>query len=193
MQVGISGQQKANTIAYWGGYALPQVLATASGATEASAAGRLSELAGAPLSAAESGIEYGALDALGRPTGVQATITQDMIGTGTAANPSIIPPGWSGNGTLFNEARGHLLGRQLGGSGDLAENLVTLQQNPVNSPIMRGFENQVRGAVESGQVVRYSSTPIYNGTNLVPRGITLSGSGSGGFDLNVTILNPRGY
>ncbi|WP_416172388.1 DNA/RNA non-specific endonuclease [Allopontixanthobacter sp.] len=103
-----------------------------------------------------------------------------------------IPPGWSGNGTLFNEARGHLLGRQLGGSGDLAENLVTLQQNPANSPFMRGFENQVRGAVEGGQTVRYSSTPIYNGSNLVPRGVTLSGRGSGGFDLNVTILNPPG-
>jgi len=115
-----------------------------------------------------------------------------MIGTGTAADPSIIPPGWSGNGTLFNEARGHLLGRQLGGSGDLAENLITLQQNPANSPFMRGFENQFRSAVEGGQVVRYSSTPIYNGTNLVPRGVPLSGRGSGGFDLNVTILNPPG-
>ncbi|ARR56356.1 hypothetical protein HY78_24315 [Rhizorhabdus wittichii DC-6] len=145
------------------------------------------------IGAIDGGIEYGALDALGRPTGVRATITQDMIGTGTAANPSIIPPGWSGNGRLFNEARGHLLGRQLGGSGDLAENLVTLQQNPANSPVMRGFENQVRSAVEGGQVVRYSSTPVYNGSNLAPRGITLSGKGSGGFDLNVTVLNPAGW
>jgi DNA/RNA non-specific endonuclease len=150
-----------------------------------------------PVSWGEKGagagrIEYGALDALGRPTGVRATITDSMLGTGTAANPSIIPPGWSGNGTLFNEARGHLLGRQLGGSGDVPGNLVTLQHNPVNSPVMRGFENQVRNAIEGGQTVAYSSTPIYNGTNLVPRGVTLSGRGSGGFNLNVTILNPLG-
>jgi hypothetical protein len=115
-----------------------------------------------------------------------------MIGTGTAANPSIIPPGWSGNGILYNEARGHLLGAQLGGSGDVAENLVTLQQNPANSPIIRGFENQVRAAVEGGQTVNYSATPIYNGANLVPRGITIMGTSSGDFNLGVTILNPIG-
>jgi hypothetical protein len=142
--------------------------------------------------AAEGGINYGALDSLGRPTGVTATITGDMIGTGTTANPSIIPPGWSGNGILFNEARGHLLGAQLGGSGDVAENLVTLQQNPANSPIMRGFENQVRSAVQGGQTVNYSATPIYDGLNLVPRGITIIGTGSGDFNLGVTILNPIG-
>ncbi len=142
--------------------------------------------------AENSTINYGALDELGRPTGVNATITQDMIGTGTPANPEIFPPGWSGNGTVFNEARGHLLGAQLGGSGDVVENLVTLQQNPANSPIMRGFETSIRNAVENGEVINYSATPIYNGTNLVPRGITLSGSGSGGFSLDVTILNPAG-
>ena len=138
-------------------------------------------------------IYYGVPDELGRPTGVNATITQDMIGTGTPANPEIIPPGWSGNGTIFNEARGHLLGAQLGGSGDVAENLVTLQQNPANSPIMRAFETSIRNAVEGGEVVNYSSTPMYNGSNLVPRGITLYGHGSSGFNLNVTILNPRGF
>jgi len=139
----------------------------------------------------ESGsISYGALDELGRPSGVNATITQDMIGTGTPANPEINPPGWSGNGTLFNEARGHLLGAQLGGSGDIAENLVTLQQNPANTPIMRDFETSVRIAAENGETVNYFVTPIYDGTSLVPRGITLSASGSGGFDLDVTILNP---
>jgi hypothetical protein len=144
--------------------------------------------------AVESGaIDYGSLDALGRPTGVRATITQEMIGTGTPANPSIIPPGWSGNGTLFNEARGHLLGAQLGGSGDVVENLVTLQQNPANTPFMRSLEFQVRNAVEGGQIVQYSATPIYNGTSLVPRGITLSARGSGGYSLDVTVLNPPGY
>src|SRR5262245_39655173 len=142
--------------------------------------------------AAEGEINYGALDDLGRPTGVTATITEDMIGTGTPANPSIIPPGWSGNGTLFNEARAHLYGAQLGGSGDVVENLVTLQHIPVNTPFMKGFESLVRRTVVGGQAVNYSSTPMYNGANLVPRGITLIGTGSGGFTLRVTILNPIG-
>lgn len=116
-----------------------------------------------------------------------------MIKTGTPANPSITPPGWAGNGTLYNQARGHLLGAQLGGSGDMAENLVTLQQNWTNSPVMRGFEGQVRSAVESGEVVQYSSTPIYGGNNLIPKGVTLFGSGNNGFNLGVTVLNPIGY
>lgn len=55
---------------------------------------------------------------------------------------------------------------------------------------MRGYENQVRSAVEQGQVVRYSATPIYNGSELAPRGIKINGSGSQGFTLDVTILNP---
>ncbi|WP_082879810.1 RHS repeat-associated core domain-containing protein [Methylomonas methanica] len=138
-------------------------------------------------------IDYGSLDDLGRPTGVKATITKDMINTGTSANPAIQPPGWSGNGTAFNEARGHLLGKQLGGSGDIPENLVTLQQNWTNTPTMRGFEGQVRAAVEGGQVVDYSATPIYNGNNLIPKAVTLVGKGSGGYDLGVSILNPIGF
>ena len=137
-------------------------------------------------------ITYGALDHLGRPTGVTARITPDMIGAGTHANPSILPPGWSGNGILHNEARGHLLGRQLGGSGDLPENLVTLQQRPANSPVMSGFEGQVRRAVEGGEIVDYASTPVNVGNELVPRGITLEATGTNGFDLGVTVLNPAG-
>ena len=156
------------------------------------ASGSLSGSSSADSESVISKPQYGPLDALGRPTGVTASITSDMIGTGTKANPNIIPPGWSGNGVLSNEARGHLLGAQLGGSGDVAENLVTLQQNPANSPVMRGFESLVRSAVESGQVVEYSSTPIYDGASLIPRGITLSGSGSGEFNLNVTVVNPSG-
>ncbi len=127
-------------------------------------------------------ITYGALDHLGRPTGVTVHITPDMIGAGTHANASILPPGWSGNGILHNEARSHLLGRQPGGSGDLTENLETLQQAPANSPVMSGFEGQIRRVVEGGQAVDYLPTSIYLGDELVPRGITLDAQGTGGFD-----------
>ncbi|MBN8781339.1 DNA/RNA non-specific endonuclease [Thiobacillus sp.] len=133
-------------------------------------------------------MSYGALDTFGRPTGVSATITRDMLGTGSPASRSIIPPGFEGGAT--GQARGHLLGNQLGGSGSDARNLVTIQQNPANTPVMRGYENQVRSAVEQGQAVRYSATPIYNGSDLAPHGITINASGSQGFTLDVTILNP---
>lgn len=134
--------------------------------------------------------KYGALDDLGRPTGIQARITPDMIGSGTKANGSIHPPGWSGNGVLNNEARGHLLGNQLGGSGDDARNLVTLQQNPANSPVMRDYETQVRNTVETGENVDYTVTPVYAGDNLVPKELALAATGDKGFHLDVTIDNP---
>jgi hypothetical protein len=141
-------------------------------------------------SAAVRNIEYGALDGLGRPTGVSAVITEEMLGTGSEASRAITPPGWSGNGAAFNEARGHLLARQLGGSGDVAENLVTLQQYPANSPVMSSFEAQVAEAVRGGEAVSYSSTPLYDSSALVPRGITITARGTGGYSLDVTVLNP---
>jgi hypothetical protein len=141
--------------------------------------------------AASGKIDYGSLDQLGRPTGVKATITKDMIGTGTPASSSIRPPDFD-QLPVQNRARGHLLARQLGGSGSDPRNLVTMEQTPANSPVMRDFENQVRAAVEDGQTVDYSATPIYDGDNPIPQGITLQGKGSGGFNLNTTVLNPPG-
>ena len=43
--------------------------------------------------------------------------------------------------------------------------------------------------MESGQTVRYQVTPIYPRVELVPRAVTLSARGSGGFRLNVRVLN----
>lgn len=68
----------------------------------------------AEFKAAEGGINYGALDSLGRPTGVSATITEDMIGTGTAANPSITPPGWTAMVLCLMRRVGTYLARSLG-------------------------------------------------------------------------------
>ncbi|WP_420824947.1 DNA/RNA non-specific endonuclease [Symmachiella dynata] len=51
-----------------------------------------------------------------------------------------------------NRARGHLLGDQLGGSGNEVRNLDTLEQNAANSPVMRGYEAAIRQAVEGGRL-----------------------------------------
>lgn len=56
---------------------------------------------------------------------------------------------------------------------------------------MSSFERQVRKAVEAGETIKYSATPIYKGNQLVPSGVTLSANGSGGFQLDVTILNRK--
>ena len=143
-----------------------------------------------PNANSQGNVILGDLDDLGRPTGVISTITRDMIGTGSSANPTIRPPGFEGGAN--NHARGHLLANILGGSGNDARNLVTLFQRNANSPNMRHFENQVRNAVDGGQVVNYRAIPIYSGNNSVPIGVTLTARGSGGFDLDVSIQNING-
>jgi len=140
-----------------------------------------------PLPPSTPGTALGELDALGRTTGAAATITREMLGTGTAASRSILPAGFAGGSA--NHARGHLISRLLGGSGRDPRNLTTLYQNPVNTPVMRGFEQQVANAVRGGQTVRYEVVPIYRGSELIPRGVTLRATGDGGFRLHVTVLN----
>lgn len=168
-----------NSLAYKIGYGTVS-MATVFMGGEASEAGNFGRV---------GGVNYGALDSLGRPTGASATLTADMLGTGTRANQAIMPPGYI---TDADFARGHLIGRQLGGSGSEPGNLVTLYQNPANHPVMSGIEGQVRTAVQGGQTVNYSAVPIYQGQNLIPSGITIMGQGSGGFNTAVTILN-RGH
>jgi hypothetical protein len=140
-----------------------------------------------PVPPSTPGSALGTLDELGRTTGAAATITRDMLNTGTAASRSIRPAGFLGGSA--NHARGHLISRLLGGSGRDPRNLTTLYQNPVNTPVMRGFEQQVANAVRGGQTVRYEVVPIYRGSELIPRGITLRATGDGGFRLHVTVLN----
>ena len=151
------------------------------------AAAPVSPLAGLKMKPGE--INYGKLDALGRPTGIRAIITPALIGTGSHANSRIHPPGWQGG--EFNQARGHLLGKQLGGSGDDPRNLVTLTHRGCNTPYMRDFENAVREAVEGGQQVDYRVTPIYDGDNPVPVGVTMEAFGNGNppFHLETSIPN----
>lgn len=145
--------------------------------------------AGGPGTLAPGKIDYGSIDKYGRRSGIRATITKSMIGTGTHADQDIRPPGFGGQAE--GHARGHLLGKQLGGSGDDEKNLVTLHHIPANTPAMRDFENAVRAAVEKGEDVDYRVTPIYDGTDPFPIGVTMSAKGDGSppFELEVTILN----
>ncbi|WP_052869428.1 DUF6531 domain-containing protein [Streptomyces niger] len=147
----------------------------------------------------DGSVRFGKLDDLGRPTGVWASLRKEMLDTGTEAGATRTP-GWRGNGTLFNEARGHLLANRLGGpgTGPLARhNLVTLTQNPTNTPDMKGLEAQVYNAVKGdpangipGQNVQYSVKPIYEGTNPIPIQLEISAFGDRGFKLTDVLENP---
>jgi RHS repeat-associated protein len=148
--------------------------------------GKLLKIGKVALAAKEVQIVFGELDDLGRATGATAHLTADAINTGSRVPSNLRPAGFLGR--QGGHARGHLLGAQLGGTGKDARNVATMFTD-ANSPTMRGFENQVRAALEAGETVRYQAIPIYNGADLVPRGITLQAVGSGGLQLNVTVLN----
>ncbi|MFI1458900.1 putative T7SS-secreted protein [Streptomyces roseus] len=121
-------------------------------------------------------VVYGKLDEHGRPTGMHATLGEDMMGK-NPTDPHGDPPGWQKD-KGYNRA--HLLGAQLGGSNYNPANFVTMHSY-ANSPVMRHIENQVRAAVESGETIQYSVIPRYNGTDPIPTGVYIEAYGSDGF------------
>ena len=142
-------------------------------------------------------VEYGHVDrATGQRSGVSATITPAMVAAaardqlGSAADPSIRPPGLD-QLPVRNRARAHLLGRQLGGTGDLPANLVALYQTRANTPVMRDYETAVAGAARSGEVIRYTVDPRYPSATFegAPSVIRITATGDHGFRLDVTIAN----
>jgi hypothetical protein len=77
----------------------------AAGVAVESAESLVPKLGNAPAAFPAAGTpSYGALDSLGRPTGIRATITSDVLGTGSHASSSIHPPGFGGG------AAGHARG-----------------------------------------------------------------------------------
>lgn len=140
----------------------------------------------------DGSVRFGALDSLDRPTGIWAALRDEMRDTGTEAGTTTTP-GWRGQGSIFNEARGHLLANRLGGPGKGSlsrQNLVTLTQDPVNTPVMKGIETKVYNAIKAGEVVQYSVKPIYGGANPVPLRLEISAHGNRGFTLNEVLENP---
>ncbi|MEV4333325.1 DNA/RNA non-specific endonuclease, partial [Streptomyces sp. NPDC049597] len=121
-------------------------------------------------------VVYGELDNLGRPTGMHATLGEDMMGK-NPTDPHGDPPGWQKD-KGYNRA--HLLGAQLGGSNYNPANFVTMHSY-ANSPVMRHIENQIRAAVEAGETIQYSVTPRYDGSNKIPTGVYIEAYGSDGF------------
>ncbi|MEW1601990.1 RHS repeat-associated core domain-containing protein [Streptomyces sp. NPDC093808] len=139
-------------------------------------------------------VRYKATDHLGRPTGVSACIRKEMvIAQGTEAG-KMWTKGWRGHGTLFNEARGHLLANTLGGAGkgpNAPHNLVTLTQNPTNHPHMyEMFEKPIADAAMKDEIVQYSVTPIYEGVNPIPIRLEFEAFGNKGFSLSGFLDNP---
>ena len=124
---------------------------------------------------------YSELDALGRAGPAMACLgREDLPGVERGEVPAELKPsGWHStrydelieNHFLFN--RCHILGYQLSGDNGDIHNLFT-GTDYLNTQSMLSFENQVAQYLrQSKNHVLYRVTPLYAGTELVPRGVQM--------------------
>ncbi len=141
-------------------------------------------------------IDYGRVDPrTGQRSGINATITPAMVAAaerdqlGSEPDDSIRPPGFAELPSR-NRARGHLLGRQLGGSGQVSSNLVAMYQSRANSP-MRDYETMVADAAQAGETIRYEVRPLYASASArgMPAAVRIRATGNRGFRMDVQIAN----
>lgn len=124
---------------------------------------------------------YSPLDALGRCGYAQACVGTDIMPTEKrGAIGSVKPSGWQtvkydcvDGKYLYN--RCHLIGYQLTGENANERNLITGTRY-MNVDGMLPFENMVADYVkETENHVMYRVAPVYDGDNLVARGVLLEG------------------
>ena len=129
----------------------------------------------------ESFEQYGDLDSLGRCTIAYACVAQDTMPTDKRGSiSSVKPSGWQtvkydnvDGKYLYN--RCHLIGWQLTAENANKSNLITGTRY-LNIEGMLPFENMVADYVkETNNHVLYRVTPIFDGDNLVARGVEMEG------------------
>ena len=125
--------------------------------------------------------EYSELDTLGRCGVAYANIGKDLMPTQKRGNiSSIKPSGWINKkydtdlvdgGYIYN--RCHLIGHQLAGEDANEKNLITGTRY-FNVEGMLPFENIVADYVkETNNHVLYRVTPVYDGNDLVAKGVQM--------------------
>ncbi len=122
---------------------------------------------------------YSRLDSLGRCGVAYANVCKEIMPTEERGSIGTVKPsGWhlvkyagiDGN-YLYN--RCHLIGYQLSGENANEKNLITGTRY-LNVQGMLPFENQVAQYVkETGNHVLYRATPVFDGSDLVARGVLL--------------------
>lgn len=150
---------------------------------------------------AESFEEYSDLDALGRCGVAVACIGKDIMPTEErGAIGQIKPSGWQlakydivDGKYLYN--RCHLIGYQLSGENANEKNLITGTRS-MNVDGMLPFENMVADYVEeTNNHVMYRVTPIYDGDDLVAKGVQMEAYSvedkGQGISLNVFVFNSQ--
>ena len=126
---------------------------------------------------------FSKLDSLGRCGAAIAVVGRDLMPTEERGSIGMIKPaGWHtvryddliADKYLYN--RCHLIGYQLTGENANEQNLITGTRY-LNVEGMLPFENQVADYVQStGNHVLYRVTPIYDGNDLVARGVEMEAS-----------------
>lgn len=122
---------------------------------------------------------YSDLDPLGRCGAAYANLGQELMPTEKRENiSSIKPSGWVqgsyafvDGGSLYN--RCHLIGFQLAGENANPLNLITGTRS-MNTKGMLPFENMVADYIQETDChVLYRVTPVYDGMDLVARGVQM--------------------
>lgn len=123
--------------------------------------------------------QYSRLDRYGRCGFAMACIGQDLMPTEERESISQVKPsGWVNNSYDFVDGkylynRCHLIGFQLTGENANERNLITGTRY-MNTEGMLPFENMVADYIkETGNHVLYRVTPVYDGENLVARGVQM--------------------
>ena len=147
------------------------------------------------------GYESYTIDDLGRCSVAEAMVGEDTMPTDDREDiSSVEPTGWNNKrydselvdgGWIYN--RCHLIGYQLTGENDNADNLITGTRY-LNIEGMLPFENDVAEYVkDTGNHVMYQVTPIYEGDNLVASGVVMEAESvednGEGIDFNVYCYN----
>ncbi len=128
---------------------------------------------------ADSFESYGSLDALGRCGQAFASVGRDLMPSGERESiSSVKPSGWHtvkydqvDGKYLYN--RCHLIGYQLTGENANEKNLITGTRY-MNVEGMLPFENMTADYIkETGNHVLYRVTPLFEGEELVARGVLM--------------------
>lgn len=124
---------------------------------------------------------YSPLDGLGRCGPAEACVGQDLMPTEPRGSiGSVRPTGWQVSKYDFVDGkylynRCHLIGYQLTAENANKQNLITGTRY-LNVTGMLPFENMVADYIhETGNHVLYRVTPIFDGTDLVARGVLMEG------------------
>lgn len=125
--------------------------------------------------------KYSNLDHLGRCKMAYANIGIDLMPTEKRTSIGMIKPtGWQTKKYDFVEGkflynRCHLIGFQLTGENANEKNLITCTRS-MNTGVMLEYENKVANYIKKTKNhVLYRVTPIFNGADLVARGVQMEG------------------